>query len=94
MHLIKSGRGAKVFGILEDMVQRRPTDPDLTDRLVNLYMRQKKPQKAVEILDRLGNAQFDANQTAAGVVTLKKILSLNPPNRKDYEQLLQQLSGK
>lgn len=93
VYLARKGRGAKVVGILEDMVQQRPTDPGLADRLTRLYLQQKKQQKAIDTLDKLGEAQLDAGHNKAAVSTIKKILTFNPPNREAYEQLLEQLTG-
>ena len=92
VHLAKSGRGGKVVGILEDVFNQRPSDANIGDRLARLYVQQKKVAKAIEVFDKLGEAQLDAGQKKAAVVTIKKILSLNPPNRQAYEQLLAQIS--
>lgn len=92
VHLAKSGRGGKVVGILEDVFNQRPSDANIGDRLARLYVQQKKVAKAIEVFDKLGEAQLDAGQKKAAVVTIKKILSLNPPNRQAYEQLLTQIS--
>ena len=93
VHLAKSGRGGKVVGILQDVFNQRPGDANIADRLARLYVQQKKPAKAIEVFDKLGEAQLDAGQKKAAMVTIKKILSLNPPNRQAYEQLLAQVSG-
>jgi predicted Zn-dependent protease len=89
--LVRGGRGNKVVGILEDMVRQRPTDPNLVERLSRLYIQQKRPEKAIELLDRLGEAQLEANDKAAAIETIEKIMALNPPNEASYQQLLSQL---
>lgn len=91
IQLIKGGKSAKVVGILEDMVKQRPNDPNLTDMLARLYLQQKRPQKAIDLLDRLGEAQLEAGNTELAVVTIEKILALNPPNAASYRQLVAQL---
>src|SRR5690606_35230958 len=48
--LMSSGRGAKVPGILHDMVSRYPTSSGLVQRLIRLYLAQKRPAEAIEIL--------------------------------------------
>lgn len=90
--LVRGGRGAKVSGILEHMVSRRPSDPQLVERLSRLYIQQKKISQAVGILDKLGEAQLDAGETAAAAKTIEKILALKPPNAANYRQLLSQLN--
>ncbi len=89
--LVRAGRGTKVVGILKDMVRQRPSDPNLVERLSRLYIQQKKKDEAIEILDKLGEAQLEANDSAAAVQTIEKILTLNPPNAESYRQLLSQL---
>lgn len=89
--LVRSGRGNKVVGILEDMVRQWPTDPNLVERLSRLYIQQKRPHDAIQLLDRLGEAQLEANDKAGATETIKKILSLNPPNADNYKKLLAQL---
>ena len=89
--LVRSGRGAKVPGILEDMVNRRPSDPHLVERLSRLYIQQKRIPEAIEMLEKLGEAQIDAGNNAGATETIKKILQLNPPNAAIYKQLLSQL---
>jgi tetratricopeptide (TPR) repeat protein len=89
--LVRSGRGAKVVGILEDMVRQRPSDASLVERLSRLYVQQKRTTEAIELLDKLGEAQLEANDTPSAVETIQKILALNPPNAASYQQLLSQL---
>jgi tetratricopeptide (TPR) repeat protein len=91
MQLVRSGRGVKVPGILEDLVEQRPSDPGLVDRLTRFYIQQNRRQEAVAILDKLGEAQLEANDKAGAVLTIEKILALNPQNAAGYQQLLDQL---
>jgi tetratricopeptide (TPR) repeat protein len=89
--LVRGGRGAKVVGILEDMVRQRPSDKNLVDRLSRLYLQQKRKADAIELLDKLGEAQLEAKETKAAYKTIEKILKLNPTNAASYQQLLAQL---
>jgi thioredoxin-like negative regulator of GroEL len=91
IQLIKSGRAAKVPGLLEDMVDRRPGDAGLVNRLVRLYVQQKKAEKAVQILDKLGEEQLNAGETQSAIKTIENILKLKPPNAISYKQLLERL---
>ncbi len=92
IHLVRSGRGAKVIGILEDMVNQRPADANLVDRLSRLYLQQKRQTDAVDLLDKLGEAQLEAGHTKGAIKTIEKILKLNPDNIDSYQQLLKQLN--
>ncbi|MCL4262499.1 MAG: tetratricopeptide repeat protein [Anaerolineae bacterium] len=89
--LVRSGRGNKVMGILEDMARQRPSDASVVERLSRLYVQQKRVTEAIELLDKLGEAQLEANDTVSAVETIQKILTLNPPNAASYQQLLSQL---
>jgi tetratricopeptide (TPR) repeat protein len=89
--LVRSGRGAKVVGILEDMVRQRPSDVSLVERLSRLYIQQKRVTEAIELLDKLGEAQLEAKDTQHAIETIEKIIALNPPNAASYQQLLSQL---
>ncbi|MGD8586176.1 MAG: hypothetical protein PVJ75_12570, partial [Chloroflexota bacterium] len=91
VHLVRSGQGMRVFGILEDLVELRPTDAGIADRLVRLYLRQGRQQDALELLDGLGEAQLDAGQNQAAIKTIETILSMDPPNASSYERILQQI---
>lgn len=94
VHLVRGGRSGKVIGILEDMVAQHPTDTHLIDRLSRLYLQQKRQADAIDLLDKLGEAQLEAGETAGAVETIQKILKLNPPNATGYHQLLNQLRQK
>lgn len=89
--LVRTGRTNKVVGILEDMVRQRPSDANLVERLYRLYLQKKRVPEAIELLDKLGEAQLEANDTRSAIETIGKIVALNPPNIASYQQLLSQL---
>jgi tetratricopeptide (TPR) repeat protein len=91
IQLVRNGEGMKVFSILEDLVELRPADAGITDRLVRLYLRQGRDQDALNLLDSLGEAQLDAGQEQAAVKTIEAILAMDPPNASSYHRILQQL---
>ena len=91
VRLVRQGQGEKVESILEDMIERRPDDAGLADRLTRLYIRQGREQEAINLLDKLGEAQLDAGETQKAIETINRILQLNPPNATSYRQLLHRL---
>ncbi|MCA9941031.1 MAG: tetratricopeptide repeat protein, partial [Anaerolineales bacterium] len=91
IQLVKNQRGGKLLGILQDMVNQRPRDPGLVDRLARLYLQQKRTQDAINVLDKLGEAQLEAGETEKAVATIQKIIKLKPANVSMYIQLLRQL---
>lgn len=91
VQLVRGGEGMRVFRILEDLVELRPTDADVADRLARLYLRQGRKQDALDLLDGLGEAQLDDGQEQAAIKTIETILGMDPPNASSYQRILQQL---
>ena len=91
IQLVRSSQGIRVFAILEELMELQPTGAGIADRLVRLYLRQGRRQEALELLDRLGEAQLDAGEDQAAIKTIEGILALDPPNAGSYEQILEQL---
>jgi tetratricopeptide (TPR) repeat protein len=91
VRLVRRGQGEKIESILEDLVERHPNDAGLADRLTRLYIRQRREQEAIKLLDKLGEAQLDAGETQQAIETIHRILQLNPPNETSYRQLLHRL---
>jgi tetratricopeptide (TPR) repeat protein len=91
IYLVKNGRSSQVESILTELIQQRPTDAGLVERLAGLYRQRKQLDKAIKLLDQLGEAQLNAGETAQAIKTIEKLLTLNPPNHTDYQQLLTEL---
>lgn len=94
VQLVRSRRGKKVLRILEDMIEQRPADANLVDRLCRLYNQQGQQEKSIDLLDKLGEVQLEAGDTQAAITTIEKIVNLKPPNMRDYQRLLSQLRQK
>lgn len=91
--LIQAKKGREVLQLLEGLIAERPTEPGLVDRLARLYIRQKRKDKAIALLDQLGESLLETGQNKLAAQTIQKILSLKPPNAEAYHQLLQQLKS-
>jgi tetratricopeptide (TPR) repeat protein len=91
IQLVRKGRGAKLMGILEDMVKQRPSDANVADRLYRLYIQQKRVKDAVDLLDKLGEAQLEVGDIEGAIKTIERIVRLKPQNLASYQQLLGQL---
>ena len=89
--LVQGGRSNKVVGILEDMIQQQAGDANLVDRLTRIYLQQGRTEDVIAVLDKLGESQLEAGNREAAVITIEKIVKLNPANVSDYEHLLTQL---
>lgn len=91
-HLVRSGQGARVPAVLENLVEQWPAQPGLVDRLARLYTRQNRTEDAVKVLDQLGEAQLDAGDTRQAARTIERIIAMEPTDVTRYRQLLAQLN--
>ncbi len=91
--LIKAKQGRSVFKLLEELDTEYPNDPGLVERLSRLYARTNQKDKAISLLDKLGEALLNVGNHRLAEKTIQKILSLDPPNKEAYEQLLVQLKS-
>jgi tetratricopeptide (TPR) repeat protein len=89
--LVSGGRGAKVMGILQDMVGRHPAESGLAQRLARLLLAQKRHDEAISVLDQLAEALLEAGEREKAIATLEQIVKMRPSNEASYRQLLKQL---
>jgi Flp pilus assembly protein TadD len=73
------------------MIEERPADAGLVDRMVRLQMHQGQNAQAIELLDQLGELQLEAGDTKGAIVTIEKILTLHPEDELKYLQLVYSL---
>ena len=89
----KAGKANQILGILEEQVTRYPNDMALRSRLAAVYGQMSNDEKAIEQLDALAELQLESGLHGDALVTIRRIISMNPPHVDDYQRLLQQLSG-
>ncbi len=92
--LVRNGRGSEVPVILRELIEERPNDPGLVDRMVRLQVHQGKNEQAIHLLDRLGESQLDAGEDEAAIITIEKILALKPADEAKYAVLVEGLRNK
>jgi len=90
-HLNSHNQGAKALEFLVGLTNEHPKRVPLRRRLADLYRLLGQPNQAIEQLDTIGELLLDTGDRAGAVQTVEMILSLNPPNRGEYQQLLDQL---
>ena len=91
--ILRQGRGDRVTEILEEQVERHPQEAPLRQRLAEVYRQQGRIQEAIAQLDALGELQLDAGRIEDAIVTIQRIIDLNPPDVDGYHQLLAQLQS-
>ncbi|MCZ7546995.1 MAG: tetratricopeptide repeat protein [Anaerolineae bacterium] len=91
----RSRRVDMIAKVLEDQITLHPNEMALRSRLARVYQQQRRYKAAVIQLDALGELQLEAGLREDALVTIRTILSLNPPepDRESYRQLLRQLGG-
>lgn len=92
-HLTGNGQSQKAVAYLEGIVSETSGRPSLRQRLADLYHQAGMDGQAIEQLDAAGEALLEAGDRKGAIQVVEAILTLNPPNRNDYQQLLAQLKG-
>ncbi len=87
----KSYKQATSF--LEGLVDANPTQPAILRQLAEVNRQAGNIEVAVAQLDQVGEKYLAVGNRAAAIETVRTILSLNPPNKAEYTQLLAQLKG-
>jgi tetratricopeptide (TPR) repeat protein len=89
----KQRQAGQIIRVLEELVTRFPEDMALRSRLAAVYRQTGNDEKSIEQLDQLAELQLEAGLHSDAVVTIHRIIEMNPPRLEDYRRLLQQLSG-
>ncbi len=76
---------------LEDVLSEQPDQAIIHHRLAQQYQRADRKQEAVQHYDRAGDILLEAGDKAGAREMIKKVVQLNPPNRAQYETLLESL---
>lgn len=89
----KQQKAGQIIRVLEELVTRYPNDMALRSRLAAVYHQTGNVPKAVEQLDALAELQLESGLHSDALVTIRRIITLNPEQAQDYQRLLRQLSG-
>jgi len=89
----KARKAGQILQVLEEMVTRYPKDMGLRSRLGAVVQQTGNPAKAIEQYDALAELQLEAGLHADALVTIRRIVALNPPQVDDYQRLVRQLRG-
>jgi tetratricopeptide (TPR) repeat protein len=85
------GEPQKVTAVLEALAQSYPHETGLISRLAQNYIALGANDKAIVMLDALGELYLGAGQKPAAAAAIRQILALHPPRADDYEKLLAQM---
>ncbi len=80
----KQRRANQIIQVLEEQVTRYPQDMALRSRLAAVYRQTGSVDKAVEHLEALAELQLESGLHNDAVVTIRRIIGLNPEQAGDY----------
>jgi tetratricopeptide (TPR) repeat protein len=86
-------KASKIVQVLEEQVAMYPSDMALRSRLAAVYRQVGDVMKSVAQLDSLAELQLTSGLHEDALLTIKRIISMNPDHVDDYKRLYQQLSG-
>ena len=92
-YLGNAGQIDKAVAFLENQIKEYPERVLVRRRLADIHRRTGRTQSAIEQLDAIGEALLDKGDRAGAIQAIETILSLNPANKADYQQLLLNLRG-
>jgi DNA-binding SARP family transcriptional activator len=86
-------RPEMILRTLEQQCEEHPEDMGLRSRLGGVYQQMGRIEAAVEQYEALRQLQYNAGMRDEAKVTIRRIISLNPPRVEKYQELLQQMGG-
>jgi tetratricopeptide (TPR) repeat protein len=92
-YLAGVGQRDKAAIFLENLLKENPERIPVRIRLAELYRQTGHMKEAIQQYDTAGEALLKAGDRSAAIRAIEAILTLNPPNREEYQSLLAQLRG-
>jgi len=89
--LENGGKRTRAVDFLTLLIEERGEKLELRKRLADVLVRCGRIPDAVDQLDVIANALLDSGNKGGATTMIKAIITLNPPNVKDYQNALQQL---
>jgi len=93
LHLGTSRQNQKATAFLERLTTEYPDQPFLRWNLIENYKQLGRSTDAVRLLDTTAEEALKSGDRLAAIQIIEEILNLDPPNRRDYQILLNQIRG-
>ncbi len=90
-YLSSNNREKEALAFLATLTQENPDRIPIRRRLADLYWHLGQSEAAIKQLDTIGELLMEAGDRANAIQIIETILTLDPPNRADYEELLEQI---
>jgi tetratricopeptide (TPR) repeat protein len=84
----------RVVRFLDDLLTERPDSIEIQKRLVSFYTSRNQSPVVIEKLDSLAEKCLAQENTEGALATLQHLISLNPPNMREYMKLYEELRNK
>ena len=87
----KPSEDADVVGMLADLLMDHPSIAELHRALGDEYKKQGKTEDAINKFDKAAEIYIEAGNKESAIESITRILSMNPPNAEEYQQVLAQI---
>ncbi len=88
-----NNQSTQLIKFMESLEADYPERIPVRRRLAEQYHQQGRMEDAIKQLDTIGDMLLEAGDRSGAIQTVEMILAMNPPNKADYLQVLEQLKG-
>ncbi len=89
--LQNQGETGRCVEFLEQLIETLPEEPELLQRLGQVYQMAGEREKAVATLDKAGELLLQQGRREDAIQVIQQIIRLNPPQVEQYRQLLDRI---
>ena len=88
-----SGAREEALDYLDKLINEYPERIYLRRKKVDLYKAHGREQDAISELDAIGEVLYNAGDRDGAALIIEEVLTLDPPNKDEYQDLINQLKG-
>jgi tetratricopeptide (TPR) repeat protein len=92
-HLSSSNQPDKLIKFMLDLVEEYPQNIPIRRRLADIYRDFGHKTEAINQLDEIGDLLLKMGDRGVAIQTVEVILAMDPPNKAQYQQLLEQIKA-
>jgi tetratricopeptide (TPR) repeat protein len=91
--LLKTNQSDQALDFMLNVIEENPDQPVMHRILADVYRQQGRVDEAIEQLDTAGEMLLKSGNRNGAIEMIMTILTLNPPNAADYQNLLNQIQA-
>jgi tetratricopeptide (TPR) repeat protein len=88
-----SGAREEALEYLEKLINEYPERIYIRRKKVDMYKSHGRDQDAIRELDAIGEVLYNAGDREGAAHVIEEVLTLDPPNKDEYQDLINQLKG-